>query len=231
MEFMSEMNEVYIKAVLLVFLLLVFGCKDSSHSDAEDELHKNVAAANEFIDAFYSFNSDELESTLAYAEESKPSIMYYQGWAEGGNYEIIERHPCVARNDSMVICPVTVKDDLIGALEIDFNVTDTFHVKVGADLFGRHIARVLSKGALSLHGIRGQFTLKDDLRGCWDLQIDAFTLDQLYGLTRQAATHGQLIHLIGEFNGCTITDDRDRADHDGGFQRFSHLPAFLPARA
>lgn len=30
----------------------------------------------------------------------------------------------------MVICPVTVKDDLIGALEIDFNVTDTFHVTV-----------------------------------------------------------------------------------------------------
>ena len=28
------------------------------------------------------------------------------------------------------MCPVTVKDDLIGALEIDFNVTDTFHVKV-----------------------------------------------------------------------------------------------------
>jgi hypothetical protein len=91
---------------------------------------KNVAAANEFIDAFYSFNSDELESTLTYAEESKPSILYYQGWAEGGNYEIIDRHPCIAKYDSLVICPVTVKDDLIVALEIDFFVTDTFHVTV-----------------------------------------------------------------------------------------------------
>ena len=120
----------YIKAVKLMSLLFVSGCKDSSRSDSSVEVEKNVAAANEFIDAFYSFNSDELESTLAYAEESKPSILYYQGWAEGGNYEIIERHPCVARNDSLVLCPVTVKDDLIGALEIDFYVTDTFHVTV-----------------------------------------------------------------------------------------------------
>jgi len=128
--FRSELHAVYIKAVLLISLLFVSGCKDSSRSDSSVDVEKNVEAANEFIDAFYSFNSDELESTLAYAEESKPSILYYQGWAEGGNYEIIDRHQCVARNDSLVICPVTVKDDLIGALEIDFYVTDTFHVTV-----------------------------------------------------------------------------------------------------
>ena len=29
----------------------------------------------------------------------------------------------------MMVCPVTVKDDLIGALELTFNVTDTFHIK------------------------------------------------------------------------------------------------------
>jgi hypothetical protein len=120
----------YIKAVILVSLLFVFGCKDSPQSDADVVVEKNIAAANEFIDAFYSFDSDKLESTLTYAEESKPSILYYQGWAEGGNYAIIDRHLCVVKNDSLVICPVTVKDDLIVALEIDFFVTDTFHVKV-----------------------------------------------------------------------------------------------------
>jgi len=130
MVFIPELHKVYIKAVILISLLFVSGCKDSPHSDAEVDVEKNIAAANEFIDAFYSFNSGELESALEYAKESKPSILYYQGWAEGGNYEIIDRHPCVARNDSLVICPVTVKDDLIGALEIDFNVTDTFHVTV-----------------------------------------------------------------------------------------------------
>ena len=115
----------YIKIIIIAFLVLMFGCKDSSVG-----VEKNTVAANEFIDAFYSFNSDKLASTLMYAEKSKPSILYYQGWAEGGNYEIIERHACVARNDSLIICPVTVKDDLIGALEINFNVTDTFHIDV-----------------------------------------------------------------------------------------------------
>jgi len=102
----------------------------SDSSNSSSEVDKNLAVANEFIDAFYSFNSDRLDSVLVYAQESKNSILYYQGWAEGGNYEVIERHLCVVNNDSLVICPVTVKDDLIGALEIDFNVTDTFHLKV-----------------------------------------------------------------------------------------------------
>jgi hypothetical protein len=30
----------------------------------------------------------------------------------------------------LIICPITVKDDLIGALNIDLNVTDTFHLTV-----------------------------------------------------------------------------------------------------
>ena len=124
------MNKMYIKEAIIVSLVFISGCRDASHSDSSVDVEKNVVAADEFIDAFYSFNSDSLKSVLKYAQTSRPSILYYQGWAEGGNYEIIERHPCAARNDSLVICPVTVKDDLIGALEIDFNVTDTFHIKV-----------------------------------------------------------------------------------------------------
>lgn len=30
----------------------------------------------------------------------------------------------------MIICPITVKDDLIEALKIEFNVTDTFHITI-----------------------------------------------------------------------------------------------------
>ncbi len=54
--------------------------------------------------------------------------MYYQKWAECGYYEIIDRNDCIEKNDSLVLCPITVKDDLIGALKIEFNVTDTFHL-------------------------------------------------------------------------------------------------------
>jgi hypothetical protein len=114
----------------------VFSCKNPSGSEVSVKQNPNVVVANEFIDSFYSFNSVKLKSILSAAEESKPSLLYYQGWAEGGNYEIVDRHPCVAKNDSLVICPVTVKDDLISALEIDFYVTDTFHITV---LHGRII--------------------------------------------------------------------------------------------
>jgi hypothetical protein len=56
--------------------------------------------------------------------------LYYQKWAECGNYEILNRFKCVEKNDSLVICPVTVKDDLMGALQLDLNVTDTFHITI-----------------------------------------------------------------------------------------------------
>ena len=91
----------------------------------------NISVANQFIDAFYSFNSESLLSTLSQTDNNaKQSILYYQGWAKCGNYKIINRKACIEENDSLVICPITVKDDLIGALGIDFNVTDTFHLTI-----------------------------------------------------------------------------------------------------
>lgn len=90
----------------------------------------NIDIANKFIDAFYSFNSDTLTKVLSNAKESQPNILYYQKWAECGNYKVIKRHDCIIQNDSLVICSITVKDDLMGALEIDFNVTDVFHITI-----------------------------------------------------------------------------------------------------
>lgn len=120
------------KQVQIIFglLLLVCGCKSPSQSDNSINQVSNIVVANEFIDAFYSFNRDTLASILSNAKESKPSILYYQKWAECGNYEIIKRHSVIEKNDSLVICPITVKDNLIGALNIDFNVTDTFHLTI-----------------------------------------------------------------------------------------------------
>jgi hypothetical protein len=69
-----------------------------------------------------------LKLSLSYAEESQPSILYYQKWAECGNYKSIKSLLTVMKNDSLVICPV-IRDDLMGALQLDLNVTDTFHHK------------------------------------------------------------------------------------------------------
>ncbi|NKB35522.1 MAG: hypothetical protein GKR91_20670 [Pseudomonadales bacterium] len=81
-----------------------------------------------FIDAFYSFDQMRLESFLNNAQDSLPSILYYQGWAEGGNYKVLDRKPCVALESDIVECSITVEDDPIMALGIDFKVTDTFQI-------------------------------------------------------------------------------------------------------
>ena len=64
------------------------------------------------------------------AEESQPNILYYQKWAECGHYEVVSRNALVQKNDSLILAPVTVKDDLMAALKIDFNVTDTFRIAI-----------------------------------------------------------------------------------------------------
>jgi len=88
----------------------------------------NLAAAEELIDAFYSFDRDRLLQALESAKESQPAILYYQGWAEGGNYRVVKRMPCIQDGPASAHCSITVKDDLMGALGIPFDVTDTFHV-------------------------------------------------------------------------------------------------------
>jgi len=105
--------------------LLLSGCKMTSQKNNPPS---NVAVAKAFIDAFYSFNRDSLQNILSAAGHSRPNMLYYQKWAECGNYKVLNRDNYFEKNDSTVIYPVTVKDDLIGALQIDFNVTDTFHI-------------------------------------------------------------------------------------------------------
>ena len=125
---MSKLKE----TLLLIYasLLLIVSCKDVSNKEGYINQNTNVDIAAEFIDAFYSFNRDTLQSTLTHAKDSQHRILYYQKWAECGNYKVIKRHDLIKKNDSLVLCPITVKDDLIGALEIDFNVTDTFHLTI-----------------------------------------------------------------------------------------------------
>jgi hypothetical protein len=81
------------------------------------------------IDAFYSFEKDRLEAALTFAQDSIPNVVFYQGWAEGGNYKIIKRQSCLAKKLDLISCSITVQDDLMLALGIDFNVTDTFEIK------------------------------------------------------------------------------------------------------
>jgi len=120
-------TEEFVKNFVIVgLLLIVVSCNRLSSPIAVQS--NNVELATKFIDTFYSFNTDSLELILSAAKESQPNILYYQKWAECGNYEIVKRDTWFEKNDSLIVFPVTVKDDLMQALKIDFNVTDTFHI-------------------------------------------------------------------------------------------------------
>jgi len=113
-----------------VFLILLGACTDPSEPLATPETPVAVAPdlskAEAFIDAFYSFDPERLRPMLDAAPESAQSILYYQGWAEGGNYKVLERGACAVDENQLVSCPITVQDDPVLALNTGFNVTDTF---------------------------------------------------------------------------------------------------------
>jgi hypothetical protein len=113
----------------LAVALLLVSCERSADQTPDD---KTIAAAELYVDAFYSFDPNELRDVLSSAEESLPKMLFYQGWAKGGNYEIVERMPCELGEEETINCSIMVRDDLIGALGIDFNVTDTFHISVSS---------------------------------------------------------------------------------------------------
>ena len=87
---------------------------------------QNLQTSEAFIDAFYSFDSSRLKPLLKSAGESRKAILDYQGWAEGGNYKVLERAACVADSAELFRCAITVQDDPVVALQTGFNVTDTF---------------------------------------------------------------------------------------------------------
>jgi hypothetical protein len=87
-----------------------------------------LAAAEALIDAFYSFDPSRLRRAMSRAPGSVPAILYYQGWAQGGNYVVLERKPCRLDGTAGIRCDITVRDDLIAALGTGYHVTDTFHI-------------------------------------------------------------------------------------------------------
>lgn len=89
-----------------------------------------LVAAERVIDAFYSFDPRPLRAALAQAPESQPQILFYQGWAQGGNYRVLGRQPCSFASAAEVTCAITVRDDLIAALGTGYWVTDTFHLTI-----------------------------------------------------------------------------------------------------
>jgi hypothetical protein len=119
----STLRQVSVAAVLCV---LIVACGDTAGSKSPADDVRNLAASEALIDAFYSFEREAIQTRLLTAEGSAPAIIFYQGWAQGGNYQVKKRMPCEVKEPNVVSCSITVQDDLMLALGIDFNVTDTF---------------------------------------------------------------------------------------------------------
>lgn len=111
-----------------VIALSIVACRKTPETERGRSTDQLVATAESFVEAFYSYDPDALRPVLSAADESAASILFYQGWGESGNYEVVNRAPCKLDDDATISCSITAKDDLIGALDNDFNVTDAFHL-------------------------------------------------------------------------------------------------------
>ena len=125
-KFVQIGSKLSLLAVVFIIVFMMGGVAATAPLNTQARL----VMAERFIDAFYSFDAEDLRDTLAAAKTSMPAIVYYQGWAQGGNYEIVNRMPCLAKTPVVISCSVTVKDDLMGALGIPFDVTDTFSLTI-----------------------------------------------------------------------------------------------------
>lgn len=101
------------------------GCGDTSHETAAPTLQtdQGVLAGEAFIDAFYGWDAGDLAATMN-APQDESRVLYYQAWAQAGNYQIQTRRPCARSGDGRVACAITVTDDIGAAL--GYVATDTF---------------------------------------------------------------------------------------------------------
>jgi len=127
----AEMKNVitYVAPWLIFFFC---GCSPSTGVSASDTMLDELAAAEAVIDAFYSWDSDRLETTLSNARVLAPQqvdrALYYQAWAQAGHYMVQTRRSCEHTDEAVVACAITVTDDIGGAL--GYIATDTFHMNV-----------------------------------------------------------------------------------------------------
>ncbi|MCH1550611.1 MAG: hypothetical protein L7T19_05570 [Pseudomonadales bacterium] len=103
----------------MILLALNQGCERNGQDP-------QLAAAEAFIDAFYSFEPTKL-AAVRLPEPGATSMAYYQAWAAAANYRIHTRHPC-KRHHNFVVCRITVTDDF--GQTLGYLATDTFTLQM-----------------------------------------------------------------------------------------------------
>ncbi len=108
-------------SALTILMLITSGCTQTTP----------LSTAEIFIDAFYSWDTERLARTFNASPEETAAVLYYQGWAEGGHYEIKKRRPCTFTDANQIQCRITVTDDFGKAL--GYTATDTFTLTMNAN--------------------------------------------------------------------------------------------------
>lgn len=114
---------------VMALLFALAGCAGAVHPQRANT-DPSLVAAEKLVDAFYAYDHQRLLAALVNAPASRPQLLFYQGWAEGGNYAILDRQPCRFVSEGNITCAITVRDDLIAALGTGYWVTDKFHLTV-----------------------------------------------------------------------------------------------------
>ena len=74
-------------------------------------------------------------------------VRYYQGWAQGAQYEVVSRPPCDVLESgnslALVTCSVTVNDDFGRAL--GYRATDTFRLTIANERVLLHRSRAMTR--------------------------------------------------------------------------------------
>ncbi|MGK0222423.1 MAG: hypothetical protein ACI9ON_001662, partial [Limisphaerales bacterium] len=84
---------------LSVALGLGLGFSETAHAKTPQ------SSAEDFIDAFYSFDASKLAANMQ-APEDEEIALYYQAWAKAADYAVQTRRPCT-RSNSTYTCQIT----------------------------------------------------------------------------------------------------------------------------
>ena len=118
--------------ITTALILTLIGCDQAATKPPSPGDVHELVAAEAVIDAFYSWDPAELKAALSVAAKVAPDqvdrTLYYQAWAQAGNYAIQTRRPCEYMPDDVIACAITVTDDIGGAL--GYVATDTFLLTV-----------------------------------------------------------------------------------------------------
>lgn len=107
-------------------LLLIAALGPSAASGKDPDTDAAVQLGERFIDAFYSWQAENLQVLMAESTDTT-AVLYYQGWAQAAHYAIALRRPCEELGGE-VVCAITVTDDFGAAL--GYRATDTFRLQI-----------------------------------------------------------------------------------------------------